>query len=206
MSPSRLDQRFLGSTRGQIVALLRRAARTVNELADALGLTDNAVRAHLLTLERDGLVAQEGRRRGPSKPSYAYALTPAAEALFPKADSLVLRELLATLAARLSPEELGATLRAVGARLAAGEATGGPPAERVARAAALLGELGGLAEVERHAGGWRIQGYGCPLAAADPAHPEACALAEQLLAHVTGLPVRERCERGARSRCCFEVG
>ena len=40
-------QRFFSSTRGRIVALLRRTSRTVDELAQALDLTDNAVRAHL---------------------------------------------------------------------------------------------------------------------------------------------------------------
>jgi predicted ArsR family transcriptional regulator len=58
-----LDRRFFSSTRGRIVALLRAATRTVDELADALGLTDNAVRAHLVTLERDGLVEPSGQPR-----------------------------------------------------------------------------------------------------------------------------------------------
>jgi predicted ArsR family transcriptional regulator len=72
------DERFFASTRGQVTALLRQGERTVEELAQALVLTDNAVRAHLVTLERDGLVRQAGLRRGLSKPAYAYALTPAA--------------------------------------------------------------------------------------------------------------------------------
>jgi DNA-binding transcriptional ArsR family regulator len=46
--------------------LLCHAGRTVEELAQALDLTDNGVRAHLTTLERDGIVRQRGslaRRR-----------------------------------------------------------------------------------------------------------------------------------------------
>src|SRR5262245_13833383 len=66
------NQRFFASTRGRIITLLRRASRTVDELAQVLGLTDNAVRAHLNTLERDGFVQQRGARRGNSKPSYVY--------------------------------------------------------------------------------------------------------------------------------------
>ena len=50
------DERFFASTRGRVTTLLRQGDRTVEELAQALGLTDNAVRAHLVTLERDGLV------------------------------------------------------------------------------------------------------------------------------------------------------
>lgn len=88
---TRWDQRFFASTRGQVVALLRRSSRTVEELAQALGLTDNAVRAHLAALERDGLARQHGVRRGGGKPAYAYELTTEAERLFPKAYVPVLR-------------------------------------------------------------------------------------------------------------------
>ena len=92
------DQKFLESTRGRIVTLIRRASRTVEDLAGELDLTDNGVRAHLAVLERDGLVRQRGLvRRGGSgggKPAYVYELTPQAEDLFPKAYESVLRRLL----------------------------------------------------------------------------------------------------------------
>jgi predicted ArsR family transcriptional regulator len=121
MPPTRFDQRFLTSSRGQVVRLLRRGERTVDELARALGLTDNAVRSHLAALERDGLVRQAGLRRGVSKPAYAYALTPAAERLFPKAYGTLLRLLLDVLAERLPPAALDEALRDVGHRVAAGD-------------------------------------------------------------------------------------
>ena len=47
--------RFWESTRGQLVALLRRGTLTVEEMAQSLGITDNAVRSHLTVLERDAL-------------------------------------------------------------------------------------------------------------------------------------------------------
>ena len=75
---------FFASRRGQIITLLRRSSRTVDELAQVLGLTHTAVRAHLAALERDGLVQQRSERRGGGKPSLVYDLTPAAEYLFPK--------------------------------------------------------------------------------------------------------------------------
>src|SRR5205807_554426 len=82
--------------------LLRQASQTVEELAQVLDLTDNAVRAQLMVLERDGLVQQRGSRRGSSKPAYVYGLTAAAEELFPKAYGPVLRQLLETLNERLA--------------------------------------------------------------------------------------------------------
>lgn len=203
---TRWDQRFFASTRGQVVTLLRRASRTVDELARALDLTDNAVRAQLAGLERDGLVRQQGLRRGAGKPAYAYDLTPEAERLFPKAYGPVLRQLLAVLAERLRPEELEGLLRTVGRRLATGRtAPASEPRARLATAVAVLNELGGLAELEERDGAIVIRGYSCPLAAAVPGHPAVCKLAEALLSEVVGAPVRERCDRGERPRCRFDV-
>jgi predicted ArsR family transcriptional regulator len=94
------DRRFFRSTRGRIVTLLRRSGRTVEGLARELGLTDNGVRAHLATLERDGVVRQRGsvrRGSGGDKPAYVYELTPEeacriAEALLTELTGLPIHE------------------------------------------------------------------------------------------------------------------
>jgi predicted ArsR family transcriptional regulator len=65
-------RRILASTRGKILALLRNGSHSVNELAETLGLTDNAVRSHLTSLERDGLVQEAGTRPGIRKPHILY--------------------------------------------------------------------------------------------------------------------------------------
>src|ERR1044071_10389293 len=101
MKTTKLDERFFDSTRGRVVGLLRGRPGTVNELAEKLGLTDNAVRAHLLSLERDGLVRQSGVQRGARKPHFSYELTPEAERLFPKAYDALLNPLITTLKGRL---------------------------------------------------------------------------------------------------------
>jgi predicted ArsR family transcriptional regulator len=200
------DERFFASTRGQVAMLLRHGDRTVEELAQSLGLTDNAVRAHLTTLERDGLVRQAGLRRGTSKPAYAYALTPAAERLFPKAYGTLLRLLLDVLSERLPPSAIDDALRDVGHRVATAHvAPAGELRDRVDQALAVLAELGGLAEAEECEDGFVIRGASCPLAAALPGHPEVCHLAETLLSDLIGVPVAECCERGDQPRCCFAV-
>ena len=202
-------QRFFESTRGQIVTLLRRSGRTVEDLARALDLTNNGVRPHLTILERDGLVRQRGsvrRSSGGGKPAYVYELTEEAEDLFPKAYAPVLGRLLDVLAERLGLEESEALLRSVGRRLVEGKTV--PPDSTRARleaAADVLNELGGLVELEEHDGGFVIRGYSCPLAGVTPDHPEVCRLAEALVAEVAGMPVHERCDRSERPRCCFEV-
>jgi predicted ArsR family transcriptional regulator len=203
------DERFFESTRGQIVTLLRRSGRTVEELAHSQGLTDNGVRAHLAVLERDGIVRQRGsvrRGSGGGKPAYVYELTPKAEDLFTKAYEPTLRRLLDVLAERIGPADTDVLLRAVGRGLAEGKTvpTDGTRA-RLEAAVGVLNELGGLAQLEERDGALVIQGYSCPLAAVTVDHPEVCRMAETLVTEVAGMPVYERCNRGERPRCCFEV-
>jgi predicted ArsR family transcriptional regulator len=203
----RWERRFFESRRGRIVTLLRRSGRTVEELARELDLTDNGVRAHLATLERDGIVRQRGSvRRSSGKPAYVYELTPEAEELFPKAYEPVLEQLLSVLAERLGPEKTEALLRAVGRRMAEGHIV---PANglrmRLEAAVTVLNELGGLTELEERDSVFVIRGYGCPLAAVTPDHPEVCRMAETLLTELTGVQVHEYCDRGERPRCCFEI-
>ncbi len=201
----RWDERFLTSTRGRVIGLLRRSEGTVNDLAAALALSDNAVRAHLASLERDGLVEQRGVQRGVGKPAYIYGLSPSAEQLFPKAYDQVLSHLLDLLAERLGAAAVESLLVEVGRRAVAGRVWPEGAEARLEAALLLLEELGGLAEVERRNGSVAIRGYSCPLGELVPAHPEVCRLAEAVLSEVVGAPVRERCEKGSAPRCVFEV-
>jgi predicted ArsR family transcriptional regulator len=118
MNLTKLGKRFFDSTRGRIVSLLRGTTKTVNNLAGELGLTDNAVRSHLLSLERDGIIRQSGIERGMRKPHFAYELSPEAENLFPKAYDALLNQLITALKGRFPPETIEGVLREVGRSLA----------------------------------------------------------------------------------------
>lgn len=195
------------SAAGQILALLRQAPMTVEDLAKALGLTGNAVRQHLAVLERDGLVGQGESRRGVSKPARTYVLTAEAELMRSRAYAPMLTQLLHVLDERLEPAEFDSLLRDVGRRLLADRPrpTGGLR-QRAEAASALLNELGGQSRVEERNGGLFIRGYGCPLSAATQRHPEACNAVESLLAEFAGISVAKCCDAEDRVRCCFEVG
>jgi predicted ArsR family transcriptional regulator len=206
MSITRWDDRFFRTTKGRILALLRRGSRTIDELAAALRLTDNAVRTHVAALERDGLVQQRGNRPTRGKPAYAYEVAPEAERLFTKAYVPVLTQLLTVLGERMSPAALEGLLREVGRRL--GEARGPSPGglrDRAEVAAAVLNELGGGVDLEQNDGRITLRGFTCPLADAVRTHPATCRAAESLVAEIVGVPVLERCDREPRPRCCFEI-
>ena len=208
MASTDLGRRFMASTRGRVVALLRREVRTVDELAEALGMTSNAVRSHLTTLERDGLVRQAGVRRGQGagKPAVFYELAPTTELLFSNAYPPVLNALLEVVISEV-PERAEALMRQVGLRLAAslgGRATGSFP-DRVRAAADVLAALGGDVEVVDDNGSLTIRGCGCPLSTAVAQRPEVCRAVEALVAEISGGEATSACERGDRPRCRFRL-
>jgi predicted ArsR family transcriptional regulator len=205
---TKLDERFFDSTRGRIVMMLRGASCTVEELAQELELTDNAVRAHLATLERDGVVLQKGVRRGFRKPHYTYTLSPEAEALFPKAYDVLLNQLIQVLKERIPKVRIEDVLREVGSSLATRQASvnaGGSLDSRAKRAVKALAQLGGKAAVEREGDNLFIRSEACPLAAAVTEHPEVCRLAEALVAQIVGATVEEQCDREGPPKCRFVI-
>lgn len=208
VSNFRLDNRFFESTRGRIVRLLRRARHTVDELAGELGLTDNAVRAHLASLERDGMVRADGVRRGPGagKPATIYDIDPSAEPLLSRAYVPLLTALLGSLGSRLPAEQLREVMAEAGHRLAGGRrpAAAADLESRVQAAANILVELGAEATVERSGERVVIRGCSCPVSAAVAERPEVCRALQTLLTDLTGATVEECCDRSERPRCRFE--
>lgn len=203
-------ERILETTRGRVLALLRRGGKTTDELAAALGLTDNAVRAHLATLERDRLVQAVPERRSGKigKPATVYTVSPAADMVFSRAYFPLLISILSALRDRLGAEELRELLTDVGGRLATGAASPtGPLSHRVAAASDLLNELGGLSSVQEVEAETRytIQGCGCPLGVAVSQRPEVCEAIVALISKMTRANVRSCCQRDGRPSCCFEV-
>ena len=202
-------KRILESTRGQILSLLRTGDRTVDELATLLRLTDNAVRAHLVSLERDGFVAQVGRRAGSRKPHAVYTITAVAEHVFPKSYGRLLHLVIGAMSRRLEATRLRRAMREVGREVAAenlASLKGKGRQERIDAALRVLSDLGGAATFERIDGTDIIRGRGCPISAATADHPEACLIAESLLSEIIGTRVKEHCRRGPNPSCCFEIG
>lgn len=204
-----MNQRFLDSTRGRILALLRTRARTVDELRAELGLTDNAVRPHLVGLERDGMIRQAGTRRGEGagKPAVLFELHPDAEPLLSRAYAPVLAALLEALTEELPARDARKILRETGRRLAAsaGGRAAGDLHARARAAAAVLTALGGAVHVEERRGSATIRGTACPLASAVTRSPHVCHAIEALVGDISGAKATECCDRSDRPRCCFEL-
>ena len=193
-----------------VLDLVRRGERTVNALATALEITDNAVRLHLAALERDGLLRRTGVRRSgqAGQPAAEYELTPAGELSLSNAYPPALTAVVAALGDRLDTRARRALFLDAGRRLAdqSPSIATGSVATRANACAALIESLGGSATVKTERGRTVLVGAGCPLAASVRAEPGTCAIIEALLAKSSGLEVAQRCEHGDAPSCRFELG
>src|SRR5687767_4902105 len=152
-----LRQQLLDTSRGRIVTLLQGGARTVDDIASALGLTANAVRAQMAGMERDGVVRRVGRRPGTTRPFHLYELTPEVEQLLSQAYVPLLTQLVQVFAGALPRKQVDALMREAGKGLAnelpLGKRSGGGLESRVSAASEMLNkELGAVTHVERNGG------------------------------------------------------
>ncbi len=195
-------------TRGRLLALLREGRWTVDDLAARLGLTDNAVRFHLTTLQGEGAVGKEGvlKKGGAGKPAHLYTLTADAEESFSRAYAPVLAACVAELREIMSTTQLVAFLKRAGKRLGKGlPRSSGSLSQRVSGASDFLNALGGVTAVEKSGNTFHIIGRACPLARAVEADHCVCAAVTALVAEVVDADVAERCDRSGRPRCHFEI-
>ncbi len=199
----------LPAARVTVLDCIRRGLETVNALAEALGITDNAVRLQLAALERDGLLRRRGVRRSgkAGQPAAEYELTELGESALSHAYQPVLTRLVAALGDRVDARALRALFADTGRRLSrdAGPAAVGSLASRAQACAALLESLGGSASIEGTRTRQVVIGAACPLAAAVRAEPMSCAIVESLLAEHAGVKAQQRCQHGDQPRCRFEL-
>jgi len=200
------DRGSSGGSRERIVRLLLRDRKTIDELASSLGVTKNAVRAQIALLERDGMVEVQGEQKGNRRPAAVYGLCAGADTHFSQAYPAVLSGLVSTLAEQIKPKQLENVMRETGRRIAdTVPPLNGTARERVDGAVRFLGTLGSIADVIEENGKLVIKGHGCPISKAVQADERSCLAMESLLARLTGLTVKERCEHGPRPGCRFEV-
>lgn len=155
------------SHRSLLDALKRRGRASVPQLADELGLNVETIRDHLKALVGRDLAQRVALvRRGPGRPEIVYALTARAEALFPRREGEVLRELGAYLL-RQGHEALLRDFFAkyVDQRRAevmerVGHLEGRARLEEIAR---VFTELGFMPEIEDRDDGARLRLCHCPL-------------------------------------------
>ena len=201
--------RDLPPSRHAVLDLVRRGDRTVNTLAAGLRISDNAVRAHLVALERDGLIRRAGMIRSGvvGQPAAEYDITPAGELALSAAYAPALTAVAAAAAERLDVRARRSLFAEAGRRLAATmkPQDSGSLQERAEHCAALINTMGGSATISAGRGSALLEGAGCPLAAAVRADPATCYLIESLIEDHAGVKAEQQCTHGDRPACRFKL-
>jgi len=206
MNPFHSKNDRTGGTRERIIRLLLPQPLTIAAMAKRLGMTQNAVRAQVALLQREGVAEQQGEVKGARRPSALYGLCAGADAQLSRAYPSMVSHLVRVLSEELSSRELEKVMKKVG-RLFGSElprATG-DVAERVKKTVRFLDTLGSIAEMTEENGRYVISSDGCPIGVAVAANVHACSSMQALIQELTGLTVDKECSYGTRSRCRFVV-
>lgn len=195
-----------GNPAGRVLNQLRHRQMTVEELARALGLTNNAIRNQLRKLLEMGFAERVGSRPGASKPSAVYGITLDGQVQFSTLYLPVLTRFLKVAERRCAGAQLETLMSETGALLAnTFPKPSGVIAKRVNAAAKVFAGFGGMSQVTTRNGNLVLRSAACPLAALTAQHKAACNVLEGFLTEFLAAPVTVCCEVETEPRCCFEI-
>jgi predicted ArsR family transcriptional regulator len=202
--------RFFQTTRGKIVATLReRGSASAADLARTFGLSPNAVRQQLVVLERDGLVEETSVRRGPTKPTIEFSLTPEADKLFPQHYDRMLSAVLREVRAKYGQAGVDGIFDNIAERASAKTAaklTAASPEGKVEQLVGALREGGVRAEYSLIEGGFLLTEHNCPYSDVVGEHPEVCSVIHHVLDDtIGGQHVQIESLRDGGKSCKFEL-
>jgi DeoR family suf operon transcriptional repressor len=179
--------------RGAVLVLLKRERRlTAKELGTRLGISLNAVRHHLKELGSEGLVVYDREHRGVGAPAFAYRLSDAGEALFPRRYEEALTALLDQVVQVQGREAAVDLLEAYFAGLARRvrqELTDAGPDQRLQVLSRVLCEAGYMAEVSLGKDEATLREHNCAIPSVAERFPEICGVEARFLADVLGAEV-----------------
>lgn len=206
-----MDIDSLPDTRRMILYTLKRdGPLIVNDLAEKMGLTGEAIRQHLLHLQNDGWVERIPGKAGCSgRPAMHYSLTKDGEHLFPKAYDELSIELLDTVAGQLGEEALEKLLISLTeARVQKWEPQlrGLSLEERAEALKNFYLEEHSFMQVEQKDGELRLIERNCPFLNVAMRRPILCSVTVSSLSRLLGYRVvREEKFQNGDGRCVFRV-
>jgi predicted ArsR family transcriptional regulator len=182
-----------GERRKQLLRYLLRnkGGASIDELAEALGVTRTAVRQHLASLMRDRLVAPGASRASGGRPQQLFVLTDAGKEAFPRHYSwfaqLLVEEITAEHGAAGLRTRLGRIASAVVAQLQQQHATRDSTVRnKIETLAGVMDQIGYDARMNQAAGGPTIEADNCVFHELAMKHPEVCHFDLSLLSGYTG--------------------
>jgi predicted ArsR family transcriptional regulator len=192
------------STRDRILqTLLRTPNRTINDLAEAVGINPISVRHHLTNLQVEGLIAAEEERHGVGRPRLVYSLTEDGMEKFPTRYLRLTTRLLQQLKDTMPKPMVAELFNQIAEDLAhdyEGQMQGLSMEERLDFVKVLLAEEGFTVEWEK------IHEISCPYYQIGVAHPEVCTVDQILISRMLALPANKvQCILSGGTHCTYVV-
>lgn len=202
------------STRSALLRLLKmRGSCSTSEMAEAMGITEMAIRRHIQSLEKDGIIRSTLVRQAMGRPSYRYSLTDSADDLFPKNYSQLALDLLDQLESHEDGDERIARVfegrRDRLERRYRSRISNLPPEQKIAVLTEIQNESGYMAECAPDAearGTYTLHQYNCPVAKVARQYRHACHCERQLFERLLDADVeRTECLAEGHIRCTYKI-
>jgi predicted ArsR family transcriptional regulator len=206
------DNFMSNNTRSRVLrTLLLNQRRTVNELAESVGINPISVRHHVNKLEAEGLIESQEERHGVGRPRLVYSLTQIGMEQFPQRYLQLTLRLLEQLKSSLPAEVIGDIFREV-AQGMAGEITKQVDLQELnleqrleLLQRALVAE-GFMVELEEENGDYYIVEASCPYHHVGEDYPEICIVDEELIARFADTsPKRVECILDGDKQCRYLI-
>lgn len=194
------------STRKVLLTMMKtKGPLSVSEMAKRLGVTEMAVRRHLNTMERDGLIEATISRQAMGRPSHLYSLTVLADDLFPKNYHLLTLDLLDELLTHAGEEQVNRLFEGRKEKMLekyAEQMKGHSLEERVSELTEIQNAGGYMANWEKtEEGEYILNEYNCPIARVANKYEEACKCELNLFKTLLHADV-ERTDCMTKGACC----
>ncbi|GAB2565999.1 helix-turn-helix transcriptional regulator [Gracilibacillus alcaliphilus] len=205
-------QHHLPTTKDKILELLKKEVTlSVNELIDHLQITHMAIRKHLATLEKDGLIRSEAEKVSVGRPRQKYRLTAKGDRLFPNNYESISVEFLKDIEDLHGEEAIKQLFHKREERQvhAYKKLVTSPSAnEKIRKMVDIQNNKGYMAELVEHEDNhFEIIEYNCPIFAVASTYHTACQCETSMFKQVLDTQQVERvqCKTEGNNHCRFHV-
>jgi len=203
---------YTGSRQEQILTLLLNTPEgvSIDEMAFKLNISRNAVKQHLVVLEKQQLVREGALNSTGGRPARSYSLTDKGINSFPKQYAWFCNLLLNDLAAEMSAEALEKMMWNMGVKLAhslAPQFIHKNAQQKLIALVELMQNLGYHAEIEQNGAEPSIKAINCVYHDLAQQHPELCMFDQALISTLLDSPIEQiACMAKQDCNCRFRVG
>jgi predicted ArsR family transcriptional regulator len=177
-------------TRKQILDQLKKTGQlTVNQLTKVLGISPMAIRQHLASFEKQGLVSHTQMRRQIGRPSYIYFLTEKADKMFTKSYDEFLIDILEKIGSGQIPETIEEIFQQRFSKIYKANrdiVSRTHPSDRLTVLLKILNNNGFLASLAQNHSQIFLRAYNCPILKIAKKYPFACEYEVEALNQLLG--------------------